>query len=214
MDILADLVNLSMDAKLLLRSEPAHSEELREILGGIIVRASNDRIKSRLIDELEPLQAYMIKACRNFGVKIGLLGRREKISDLHIDGQPLSAPGERTADGRTADSIRGFYYLNERLIVIGEEQIGAPGRLVSVHEFAHAYDHTFSENHFQSHYLSTQLWHRFSGSRLAPVTEYAGMRPEEYFAESLEAYFFPEGAAVLRRNDPEMYAFLGNLILR
>jgi len=214
MDISADLIGLSPDAKLLLRRSPEeNSGHLRKILAAMVVRSSNDRVKERLIDELVPLQAYMINACRNFGVHIALLGRNEKISDLRIHETALALPGDRTQRGRLTDTIRGFYYAEQRLMVIGEEQIGLPDRLVSVHEFAHAYDHTFSEKHYQSHYLSTQLWSRFSGSRRSPISDYAATAPEEYFAECVEGYFFPKGAAWLKQNDPEMYEFLGSLFL-
>jgi len=217
MEMSADLIGLSADAKLLLRPSPEDrlrkSADLRKILASMIVRASKSRIKERLIDELEPFQAYMINACRNFGVHIALLGRREKISDLRIHETALSLPDDRIPDGRLTDTIRGFYYADRKLLVIGEEQIGMPDRLVSVHEFAHAYDHTFSEKHYQSHYLSTQLWERFSGSRKAAISDYAATAPEEYFAECVEGYFFPKGAAWLKANDPEMYEFLGTLFL-
>lgn len=187
--------------------------ELRKILAKMIVRAPNETIKSKLIDELEKLNAYVINACRNFGVHILLLDRREKISDIRIHGMALAIPGERVRDGRVKDHVRGFYYEDRRLMIVGEEQIGIPGRFVSIHEFAHAYDHTFSEKHYQMHFLSTQLWNLFAPTRKGLITDYAAESPAEYFAESVEGYFVKDSRKWLERNDPQMYEFLSNLFL-
>lgn len=185
--------------------------EVRLLLSKMIVRSPNAHLKELLIDELEPLKLYVVNACKNFGVHILLLGKKERISDLRIHGMALAVPGEKTLDGRLKDHVRGFYYEDRRLIVLGEEQIGFPNHRTGVHEFAHAYDHTFSEKHYQMHYLSTQLWNLFGDSRGSLISSYAGISPAEYFAESMEGYFLPAKKGWLKHNDPQMYEFLSNL---
>lgn len=191
----------------------SEESEIRRTLSAMIVRTSSPDVKARLIDELEPLKSYVINACKNFGVRVLLLGRKEKISDIRIHGMALSLKGERTRDGRLKDHVRGFYYEDRRLLILGEEQVGISGRFVSLHEFAHAYDHTFSEKHYQLHYLSTQLWNLFAATRKGLITDYAGTSPAEYFAESVEGYFLKDMREWLRRNDPQMHEFLRNLFL-
>ncbi len=184
---------------------------LRQLIAGMIVKSTRKEVTQRLIDELEPLGIHFIQACKTFGVHLLVLAQKERLSQIKVHQMSLIVPGERTDDGRLKDAVRGMYFEDRRLIVLGEEQIGVPGHLTSVHELAHAYDHAFSEEHHRLHHLSTQLWNLFGKSRKKAITDYAATKPAEYFAESVEAYFLEANRMALKANDPQMFEYLQNL---
>lgn len=193
------------------KSRPSPASAAAALLDKMIVRSADDAVRRGLVAELEQLGVHIVSACKDFGVRIIVLNRGELLSDLRIHQMALTLKGEKTSDGRLKDDVRGMYFEDRRLIVIGRELVGVPGELTSVHEFAHAYDHAFSERHHRMHHLSTQLWNLFEKSRTAFITAYASTKPAEYFAESVEAYFIPAKTPVLQKHDPQMYEFLSNL---
>jgi Mlc titration factor MtfA (ptsG expression regulator) len=80
------------------------------------------------------------------------------------------------------------------------------------HEFAHAYEDCWSQKRQRRNPLSVELWYRFEQTRRGFVTAYASTQPAEYFAESVEAFFAPNLREQLRQVDPEMFAYLTELL--
>jgi len=184
---------------------------LREAIEKMIVHTPNDDVKNKLIKELEVIGESMITACKQFGVKIIILQLNQSINDVKIAGMQLVGAGERTTDGRPWGTVRGLYDQSRRMIVIGEEQVARPRSSTIRHEFAHAFDHTFTTKNQRRLPLSVQLWNFFQGERKELVSDYAGTSPAEYFAESVEEFFNPGGDMALKEKDPLMYEYLEKL---
>ena len=97
------------------------------------------------------------------------------------------------------------------MICLGEEQLDESqrtGRSTVRHEFAHAYEHVWSDKRQRRHPLSVELWYRFEKTRKGFITAYASTQPAEYFAESVEAFFAPGLRDKLLMADPDMFAHL------
>ena len=184
--------------------------QTREMIDKMIVHSPNEQVKRTLVKELEVLGDEIIDTVRRFGVKMIILPRNVALTDIKIRGMSVVSPGERTFDGRPWAMVRGLYDNSRRLIVIGEENIGLR-RSTARHEFAHAFDHTFSEKHGRRLPLSVQVWNLFHKERGALISDYAGTNPQEYFAEAVEAFFREEGREKLQADDPKMYEYLENL---
>jgi len=140
-----------------------------------------------------------------------VLERNKALTDIKINGMMIVAPSEKTFDGRPWGIVRGIYCGNRRVFVVGEEMLGESSRSVARHEFAHAYDHVFSEMNHRKLPLSVQLWNLFREERTGLVSSYAGTRPAEYFAESVEAFFQDSTRESLRQQDPRMFQYLEQL---
>jgi hypothetical protein len=196
------------------RKTEASKTSTASLVEKMIVRSTGEETNKRLVAELEPLGYAFVETCYHFGVKIAVLRENEKPSQLRFHFMALVVPGSKTFDGRLRDEVRGSYFSDRRLLILGEEQIGIPTSLIAVHELAHAYDHAFSEKHQRVHRLSTQLWNLFSKSRKGFVTSYASTNPAEYFAESVTAYFIPKRRTLLEKLDPSMFEFLSALFTR
>jgi len=182
----------------------------RELLDRMIVFSEDEKVKRTLIKELDVMGENVIGMVKQFGVKIIILPRNMSLTQVRIKGMSVVAPGERTFDGRPWDMVRGLYDNSRRLVVIGEENIGRR-RSTARHEFAHAFDHTFSERHGRRLPLSVQLWNLFRKERGSLVSDYAGTNPQEYFAECVEAFFRNSGREKLFQEDPQMYQYLESL---
>ncbi|HXE71463.1 MAG TPA: zinc-dependent peptidase [Candidatus Nitrosotenuis sp.] len=195
------------------RSKPRSSpvSAARELLEGMIVYAPSAEVRELVKRELEVLGEGPIRQVKQFGVRIIVLDRRLGLHQLKIQGMFVVGPGERTFDGRPWEAVRGLYDQSRRLLVLGEEMVGSPFRSVARHEFAHAYDHMFTEKHRRRLPLSVQLWNSFRGQRQGLVSTYAGTNPAEYFAESVEAFFQEGGREKLRQGDPQMFGYLQEL---
>lgn len=185
--------------------------QVREILDKMIVYAPNNDLRNTLMCELEVLGEKIVDTVKKFGVKIIILDRRMPLSSLKIAGMSVVARGEKTFDGRDWDTVRGLYDQSRRLMVIGEEKVGLPNCSTARHEFAHAFDHTFTTKNQRRLPLSVQLWNLFREQRRSVVSRYACTNPAEYFAESVEAYFIPAGKEYLRENDSQMFQYLETL---
>jgi hypothetical protein len=186
-------------------------DRLDGILEKMIVFAPSDLAKGVLKKELEPLGENIIAAVKAFGVRMIILPRNQALTDLRIAGMSVVARGERTFDGRPWEQVRGIYCQDRRLIVVGEERIGNPFHSVGRHEFAHAFDHTFTTKNQRRLPLSVQLWNLFRQDREGLVSSYASTNPAEYFAESVETFFKPGGKDELQKVDPKMFQYLENL---
>jgi len=184
--------------------------QAREILDKMIVYYESEKTKRTLIKELEVLGEEIIGTVKSFGVRIIVLPRKMPLTQIRIKGMAVVTPGERTFDGRPWAIVRGLYDNSRRLIVIGEENIGLH-RSTARHEFAHAFDHTFSERHGRRLPLSVQLWNLFRKEREGLISAYAGTNPQEYFAEAVEAFFRADGREKLLQDDPKMYQYLEKL---
>lgn len=184
---------------------------LREMIDKMIVYSQNESKRRTLIKELEPLGEEIIGTVKSFGVRIIVLPPDQNLTQIKIKGMSIVAPGERSFDGRPWEMVRGLYDNSRRIMVIGEENIGNSHHSTARHEFAHAFDHTFSEKNKRKLPLSVQLWNLFKKERTAMVSTYAGTNPQEYFAESVESFFRKSGRDHLFQNDPRMYQYLENL---
>lgn len=182
----------------------------REMLDKMIVFSENDSRKKDLIKELDVMGENIIQMVKSFGVHIIILPRNMNLTQIRIKGMSVVSQGERTFDGRPWEYVRGLYDNSRRLIVIGEENIGL-SRSTARHEFAHAFDHTFSEKHGRKLPLSVQVWNLFRKEREGLISQYAGTNPQEYFAEAVEAFFRQNGRDKLMEEDPQMYQYLENL---
>jgi len=185
--------------------------EARELVMKMIVATPSEQIKRVLATELEILGEKVIDACKRFGVRIVVLGRRQVMSELKIGGTFLVGKGEKTFDGRPWDGVRGIYDQGRRLMVLGEETVANPRHSAPRHEFAHAFDHTFTSRNQRRLPLSVQLWNLFQDDRSSLVSEYAATNPAEYFAECVEAYFRESSRAELAGRDPRMHEYLTQL---
>ena len=193
------------------RKKSGSYSRLQEILEKMVVYAPGESVKKILLQELEPLGGKVIQQVKGFGVKIIVLSRNMSLTDLRIAGMSMVAKGEKSFDGRPWEMVRGIYDQSRRLIVIGEERVGVPGNSAARHEFAHAYDHTFSVQNQRRLPLSVQLWNFFAEKRKELVSDYAGVNPAEYFAEAVEKFFAPQGKEKLEKKDPQMFQYLNAL---
>ncbi|MCR5662716.1 MAG: zinc-dependent peptidase [bacterium] len=183
----------------------------RETLDKMIYHAPNKALREAFQAELEPLGFEIVTQVRNFGTKAIILPRNMTLTQLRVNNMAIVVPGEKTFDGRPWDVVRGLYDNSRRLLVIGEEQLGRPDHSVAIHEFAHAFDHAFSEKHGRRLPLSVQLWNLFADKRTGLVSGYASTNPAEYFAESVEAFFSPSGREHLEKHDKKMFDYLTEL---
>ncbi len=184
---------------------------VRETLDRMVYYSPTDKARKLFQDELEPFGFEIVSQIKSFGVRAIILERNRTLSQILIKGIHVVAPSERTFDGRPWDIVRGLYDSSRHLFVIGEEQLGNPHHSTARHEFAHAFDHAFSERNNRRLPLSVQLWNLFRKERTGMVTEYANTNPAEYFAESVETYFHPKRCEVLKQKDPKMYSYLNEL---
>ncbi|MCD6310189.1 MAG: zinc-dependent peptidase [Candidatus Eremiobacteraeota bacterium] len=179
-----------------------------DILEKMIVYAPSRDKKLSLMRELEIMGEKFLNTVRKFGVKIIILPRNQALTDLKIAGMHVVTRQEKTFDGRPWSSVRGIYDQGRRLVVLGEERIGTPYSSAARHELAHAYDHTFSSQHGRRLPLSVQLWNMFRKTRGSLISDYAGVNPQEYFAECVENFFNPTGKEKLAEQDPQMFQYL------
>lgn len=185
--------------------------EAGELARKMVVIAPKPELKEQLALELQVFGKAIVQQVKQFGVRVIILERNRPLTDIKLHGMMIVAPSERTFDGRPWGTVRGIYCSDRRLFVVGEELIGRSDGSVARHEFAHAYDHTFSQKNHRRLPLSVQLWNSFRQERTGLVSAYAATNPAEYFAESVEA-FFQEGARdALRQQDPLMFDYLKQL---
>lgn len=180
----------------------------RDIVARMIGHAPSDAARVLLTNELVVLGEKMCETVAAFGVKIVVLEPTRALTDLRLAGMLIVTPEERTFDGRPWSAVRGLYDPSRRLMVIGQEKLGHPEHSTARHEFAHAFDHTFTTRHSRRQPLSVQLWNLFAEQRRGLVTEYAGTNPAEYWAESVESFFKPNGRRLLLERDPQMHQYL------
>ncbi len=194
------------------RPRAAHpSSPTRDMIEGMIYYAPSSKAREMVQRELEVFGPELVAQVKAFGVRLIVLERNRLLSHIRIRGMSVVAPGERTFDGRPWDTVRGLYDQSRRLLVLGEEMLGSPFRSVARHEFAHAFDHAFSEKNRRKLPLSVQLWNLFRAERTGMVSAYASTNPAEYFAESVEAWFQEKGRAALQNDDPRMFSYLQEL---
>lgn len=184
---------------------------VRETVDRMIYYAPTKEAREKLQAELEPLGFEIVSNVKSFGVKIIIMDRNVRLSQIRIHNIAIVHPSERTFDGRPWDVVRGLYDSSRRIFVIGEEQLGNPNHSVGRHEFAHAFDHAFSETHRRRLPLSVQLWNLFRKERKGMVSSYAATNPAEYFAESVDAFFIPSKREILQQQDPKMFVYLREL---
>jgi hypothetical protein len=184
---------------------------VRELIDSMIAYCNDENLRKTLVLELEPLGEQIIHMVKSFGVRIIVLPKQLSLPQLKIRGMSLVGKGERTFDGRPWDVVRGIYCQDRRIIVIGEERVGQIKSSTARHEFAHAFDHTFSQKHHRRLPLSVQLWNLFRDKRGGMITDYAATNPMEYFAECVEVFFTPSGKTALMEKDRLMHDYLDKL---
>lgn len=193
-------------------SSPAPtSSAAAELLGKMIRHAPSSEARARIVRELEPMGAVIVEKLKKWGLNVIVLEKSMSLTELTIKGMRVVAPGEKTFDGRPWSDVRGLYDQSRRLLVVGEELLGMPGRSAARHEFAHAYDHYVQDKESRTHPLSVQLFNRFSNERSGVVSAYARTNPQEWFAESVEAFFEDSARDLLRSRDPLMFDYLTQL---
>ncbi len=178
------------------------------IIEPMLVSDTSNAARNLVIKELDPLGEKMLGFVKNFGIHIIILDKSQNLTQRRIKGMMIVAPGERSFDGRPWEVVRGIYCQDRRLIVAGEELLGRLNGSVMRHEFAHAFDHAYTKKNQRRLPLSVQLWNSFAPSRKSLPSAYAATNPAEYFAESVDAYFIPEGRQYLKVNDPQMNEYL------
>jgi Mlc titration factor MtfA (ptsG expression regulator) len=135
---------------------------------------------------------------------IGLLRRFKVQVEILDDDVFVSRYGTKRA---------GHYIYRFKLIHIKRSCLFDTRGSVVIHELGHAIDHLISSLANGGHSVSSNLWQWFRPQRTGFVTKYASTKPEEYLAESVEAYFIREDYLLLRRLDPAMYVFLDDLFI-
>lgn len=183
----------------------------RDLVGRMTVHAPSSQARDQVEIELAVLGETMVKTVAKFGVRIIVLEPSVPLTRLKLAGMSVIAPGERTFDGRDWAAVRGLYDQSRRIIVLGQEILGHADRSAARHEFAHAFDHTFTSDKQRRQPLSVQLWNLFAGQRKGLVSPYAATNPAEYFAETVEAFFKPRGKELVLEKDPQMYQYLETL---
>jgi len=183
----------------------------RELVEAMVVQDASSMQKLAVAKELGALGEKMLSYVKSFGVHIIVLERNVNLTQKKIRGMMIVAPGEKTFDGRRWEEVRGIYCQDRRIIVMGEELLGMHGQSAARHEFAHAFDHAFTSRNQRRLPLSVQLWNWFGKERKALPSRYAATNPAEYFAESVDAFFIPEGRMYLEKNDPQMFEYLDTL---
>lgn len=192
-------------------SEGGGDSAAAALLQKMIRHAPSSEARAKMVRELEPMGAVMVEKLKKWGLNVIVLQEHMTLTDLTIKGMRVVAPGEKTFDGRPWSVVRGLYDQSRRLLVVGEELLGRPGRSAARHEFAHAYDHYVQDKESRTHPLSVQLYNRFSSERSGMVSAYAGTNPQEWFAESVEAFFEESARDLLRSRDPLMFDYLTQL---
>jgi len=183
---------------------------LREVVEKMIRYCSSDVARDAVKDELVVLGEKMLSEVAGFKVNVIVLEPNRPLTAIRLAGMMVVASGEKTFDGRPWESVRGLYDQSRRLLVLGQEVLGLP-RSAARHEFAHAFDHTFQERNKRLQPLSVQLWNLFAAQRKGVVTDYARTNPQEWFAETVEAFFRPGGREKVRDLDPQMFQYLQTL---
>ncbi len=184
-----------------------------ELARKMVASAPNAEARDKCARELEVFGSEVIATVKKFGVRIIVLDRAQALTELRIKNMLVVAPSERTFDGRPWGQVRGLYDPSRRLLVVGEELLGRKDRSTARHEFAHAYDDTYSTKNQRRLPLSVQLWNSFSPSRSDVVSDYAKTNPAEYFAESVEAFFQDGARDFLAKADPLMFDYLLRLFV-
>lgn len=182
-----------------------------ELVDKMTYHAPATATRHQLMRELAVFGPTIIAQVKQFGVRIIVLERERPLTALQIAGMYVVGPGERTFDGRPWSLVRGLYDSSRRLLVVGEENLGMRGRSCARHEFAHAYEDTYSTKRRRTLPLSVELWNSFASSRTGMVSNYASTNPAEYFAESVEAFFEEGPSQYLKTADPKMYEYLRGL---
>lgn len=180
----------------------------------MVAVAPSKSLAMKVARDLEPFGADLLSEVKRFGTRFVVVEPHVKFTDVQIAGMYLFGAGEKTSDGRPWSVVRGVYSSKRRMICLGAEVLdesSISGNSTVRHEFAHAYEHTWSEKRQRIHPLSVELWYRFESSRQGFVTPYAATKPAEYFAESVEAFFAPGMRDQLRRLDPGMFSYLSEL---
>lgn len=168
----------------------------------------------KVAKDLEVFGTDVISEVKRFGTRIIVVPPSEPITKVKLGSLYLFGAGEKTHDGRDWSGVRGAYSAKRRVIVLGEELLDSSrrtGRSVVRHEFAHAYEDTWSKKRQRKFPLGVELWYRFEKTRKAFISEYASTKPAEYFAESVEAFCSTQHRDRLRAADPDMFAYLCQL---
>lgn len=184
-----------------------------ELAKKMVVYAPRAESREKCAEELQVFGSEVIGTVKKFGVRIIVLDQTLALTELKIKNMHVVAPSERTFDGRPWSQVRGLYDPSRRLLVVGEELLGRRDRSTARHEFAHAYDHTYSEKNQRRMPLSVQLWNSFQPTRSDVVSDYARTNPAEYFAESVEAFFQAGARDYLAKADPLMFEYLLKLFV-
>ena len=182
-----------------------------ELAKKMVAIAPGPEHKEKIAFELQVFGETVVGQMKQFGTRVVVLGPNTALTDLRINGMMVVAPSEKTFDGRPWGQVRGLYDPSRRMLVVGQELIGLPNRSTARHEFAHAYDHYFQEKNHRKQPLSVQLWNSFRHERTGLVSDYAAVNPQEYFAESVEAFFQPGSRESLRTSDPQLFDYLVQL---
>lgn len=184
------------------------SSNFSHIIDAMLVQDTPAIARRLVINELDILGEKMLSFVKNFGVHIIILEKNQNLTQRRIKGMMIVAPGERSFDGRPWEVVRGIYCPDRRLIVAGEELLGSIRGSVMRHEFGHAFDNAYTKKNQRRLPLSVQLWNSFASTRKSLPSAYAATNPAEYFAESIDAYFIPEGRQYLKINDVQMHEYL------
>ncbi len=213
------LVEESRPAPIAPRPQPAEDDISQLTRAGklalaMVAIAPDKKQAMKVARDLEVFGAELLGEVKRFGTRVVVVGARTAFTDIEIAGIRLFGAGEKTFDGRPWSVVRGVYSAKRRIICVGEELLDESkrsGRSTVRHEFAHAYEDTWSRKRQRRQPLSVELWYRFEKTRKSFVSAYASTQPAEYFAESVEAYFAPGLRDTLMAGDPEMFAYLGEL---
>lgn len=125
-------------------------------------------------------------------------------------------------NGRDPAMVKGVEFTNVRIF----ESEARRMPMMALHELAHAYHHQVLDNDHpeiralydkaKSSGKYDRVERRFADGKTRIERAYALSNPQEYFAESTEAYFgkndyFPFTKTELEKHDPEMAVLLGRL---
>jgi hypothetical protein len=191
--------------------EETPSRGVRYYLEKMLSYSPSDHLTELMFRELEALGEVLISECQEFGIGLIIFEKYRNLTEIKINDVHPFPPGTKVRDGRGWEIVRGAYNPQHKMMFMAEELItGIPGG-VTIHEFGHAYDHAWMATNEMQFPFSVFLWNKFYHEGMF-ISEYASTQPKEYFAESLEAYFNPKKKDILKKCDPRMYGFIGNII--
>lgn len=193
-----------------IKNSPEYMKELanRRRVKKMIVYYPTVGIAKNLVDQMHVLGEKILETCLKFGVKIVIIRKDQKVSDV--------LPG-----GETIEDLRAGYSENLKVCFVGEEWVRPEYQNLyrfnpSIYLMAIAFDHSTGEDSFAS-LKSPFVLNNYHACRREEsghlfIDGLSAFSPVEYFAQTLEAYLQLEDNSVA--NDMTLKIYEGKICTR